>query len=145
MKEKTPSWSLLYSMSQDELKVIKRYLEKNLSKGFIRISSSFVASPMLFACKPGGGLWFCINYWQLNTITIKNRYFLRLTKKTLEYICKAKIYSKINIIVVVKGRPRGKSADHQSLLPRAQRDAQREWMKLRFGCMQIVQGQTGQG
>ena len=36
----------------------------------------------------------------------------------------------------VKGRPRGESADHQSLLPRAQRDAKREWMKLRFGCVQ---------
>ena len=31
--------------------------------------------------------------------------------------------------------PRGKSANHQLLLPRAQRDAQREWMKLRFDCM----------
>ena len=49
-----------------------------------------------------------------------------------------------------KRAPRGKSGDQQSLLPRAQRDAQREWMKLRFGCMQlgqvqIVQGQTAQG
>ena len=34
------------------------------------------------------------------------------------------------MLIFVKERPRGKSADHQSLLPRAQRDAQREWIKL---------------
>ena len=35
-------------------------------------------------------------------------------------------------ILSVKERLRGKSANHQSLLPRAQRDAQREWMKLSY-------------
>ena len=35
-------------------------------------------------------------------------------------------------ISFVKGRLQGKSADHQSLLPWAQKDAQREWMKLSF-------------
>ena len=38
---------------------------------------------------------------------------------------------------------RGKSADLVSLLSQVQKDAQHEWMKLRFGHMQIVQGQTG--
>ena len=32
--------------------------------------------------------------------------------------------------------PRGKSADYQSPLSQAQRDAQREWTKLRFGHVQ---------
>ena len=32
----------------------------------------------------------------------------------------------------VRERPWGKSADHQSLLPQAQRDTQREWMKLSY-------------
>ncbi len=98
MEDKTPSWGPLYSISQDELKVSKKYLEKNLSKGFIRANSSPVASPVLFARKPGGGLRFCINYRQLNAMTIKNRYPLPFIKETLERICKAKIYSKIDII-----------------------------------------------
>ena len=85
-------------MFQDELKVLKKYLEKNLSKGFIRASSSPAASPVLFACKPEGSLRFCVNYRQLNAITIKNQYLLLLIKKTLERICKAKIYRKIDII-----------------------------------------------
>ena len=56
MEKKTPPYSPLYSMSQDELKVLKKYLEKNLSKGFIRVSSSPAASPVLFARKSEGGL-----------------------------------------------------------------------------------------
>ena len=98
MEEKTPPWGPLYSMSQDELKVLKKYLEKHLSKGFIRASSSPTTFPILFACKPRGGLRFCVDYRQLNAMTIKNQYPLPLIKETLERICKAKIYSKIDII-----------------------------------------------
>lgn len=100
MEGKTPLWKPLYSISQDELKCLKKYLEEHLDKGFIRASSSPAASPVLFARKPRGGLRFCVDYRQLNTMTIKNRYLLSLIKETLERICKAKIYSKINIIAV---------------------------------------------
>ena len=62
IKEKIPPWGLLYSMSQDELKVLKKYLGGNLNKGFIRASSSLTTSSILFACKPGRGLRFCVNY-----------------------------------------------------------------------------------
>ena len=87
-------------MSQDELKVLKKYLEENLSKRFIRASSSSTMSSVLFACKPGGGLQFFVDYRHLNVMTIKNRYFLSLIKEILECICKAKIYSKIDIIAI---------------------------------------------
>ena len=56
IEEKTPPWGLLYSMSQDKLKILKKYLEENLNKGFIRASSSPSASLILFARKPEGGL-----------------------------------------------------------------------------------------
>ena len=35
----------------------------------------------------------------------------------------------LRIVTLYKSAPRGKSADHQSLLPQVQKDAQREWMK----------------
>ena len=98
MEEKTPPWGFLYSMSQDKLKVLRKYLEEYLNKGFIKASSSPATSPVLFACKSGGGLRFCVNYSQLNAMTIKNRYPLPLIKETLERIYKAKIYSKIVVI-----------------------------------------------
>jgi hypothetical protein len=43
-------------MSLNELKVLKKYLDENLSKGFIRASSSLVALLVIFVKKPGGGL-----------------------------------------------------------------------------------------
>ena len=85
-------------MSQDELKILKKYLEKNFSKGFIRANSSSAAFPLLFAHKQGGGLRFYIDYRQLNALTIKNQYPLPLIKETLECIYKVKICSKIDII-----------------------------------------------
>ena len=85
-------------MSADELKVLKAYIEEMVDKGFIRASSSPAASPVLFVKKPGGGLHFCVDYRALNAITVKNRYPLPLIKETLECVCKAKIFSKINFI-----------------------------------------------
>ena len=83
MEKKSLLWGLLYSVSQDKLKVLKKYLEENFSKGFIRASSSPVTSSILFARKPEGGLRFCVDYRQLNVMTIKNQYLLPLIKKTL--------------------------------------------------------------
>lgn len=95
---KTPSWGPLYSMSQDELRVLKRWLEDNLQKGFIRASSSPASSPVLFAKKPGGGLRVCVDYRALNEITIKNRYPMPLLQETLDKLSKAKWFSKVDVI-----------------------------------------------
>ena len=75
--------SSLYSMSLKQLKLVKAYLEDHLKKGFIVFSDASYASPVLFAKKPEGGWHFCVNYWKLNTIIKKDRYFLPLIEKTL--------------------------------------------------------------
>jgi Reverse transcriptase (RNA-dependent DNA polymerase) len=85
-------------MSEDKLLVFRKFLEKNLFKGFIRASLSPVASPVLFAKKPSGGLCFCVDYRALNTITIKNHYPLPLIQETLARFSKAKFYTKLDII-----------------------------------------------
>ena len=93
----TPTWGPLYSMSRAELVVLKDWLEENMSKGFIRQSSSPFAAPVLFAKKPGGGLRFCIDYRDINSKTIKNRYPLPLIKETLNLLGKAKVYTKLDV------------------------------------------------
>ena len=60
-------------MSRDELQVLKKYLEKNLSKRFIWASSSPTAALVFFVKKPDEGLWFCVNYDSLNALTVKNK------------------------------------------------------------------------
>ncbi len=50
----TPPHGPLYGMSEDELIVLRKFLQENLDKGFIRASTSPAASPVLFAKKPQG-------------------------------------------------------------------------------------------
>jgi hypothetical protein len=84
-------------MLRAELIVLKEWLEENMTKGFIRQSSLPFAAPGLFAKKPGGGLRFCIDYQDINSKTIKNRYPLPLIKETLNLLGNAKIYIKLDV------------------------------------------------
>ena len=88
----------LYGMTRNELQVLKKYLERNLSKGFIWASFSPAAAPVVFVKKPGGCLWFCVEYRGLNALTVKNKYLLPLIRKTLDRLCKAVYFSKLNIV-----------------------------------------------
>jgi hypothetical protein len=58
----TPLIGSIYSISQEELQVLKEWIEKNSSKGFIRLSSSPCGAPVLFTPEPVGGLKLCIDY-----------------------------------------------------------------------------------
>jgi hypothetical protein len=93
----TPSWGPLYKMSRDELVVMREWLEENMTKGFIRQSSSPYATPCLFAQKPDGGLRFCIDYRDISSKTIKNRYPLPLIQGTLNMLARARIFTKLDV------------------------------------------------
>jgi hypothetical protein len=87
-------------MLEDKLLVFRKFLDKNLTKGFIRTSVLPTASLVLFAKKPRGSLHFYIDYYILNIIIIKNRYPLPLIQEILARLNKAKIYTKLDIIAV---------------------------------------------
>ena len=93
-----PPAGSLYNMSKDKFQVLKKYLEENLSKGFIWASSSPAAAPVLSVKKPGRGLWFCVDYRDLNALTVKNKYSLPLIRETLDRLCKAVYFTKLNIV-----------------------------------------------
>jgi hypothetical protein len=88
----------LYRMSREELLVLRKTLTEHLDKGFIRVSSSPAAAPVLFVKKGNGGLRFCCDYRALNRLTKKDRYPLPLIRETLAGISKAKWYTKLDII-----------------------------------------------
>ena len=94
-EEKQPTFGPLYGMSLGELKVLRKYLQDNLSKGFIRASSSPAASPVIFVKNPGGGLRFCVGYRALNAISVKNRYPIPLIQETLNRLSKAATVSSV--------------------------------------------------
>ena len=77
-------------MSRDELLVLRKTLTELLDKGFIRVSNSPAAAPILFTRKPGGGLRFCVDYRALNKLTRKDRYPLPLIQETLRSLTEAK-------------------------------------------------------
>ena len=58
-------------MSRNEIEELRRYLDENEAKGFIRACRSHAASPVMFVKKPGGVLRICVDYRDLNAITIK--------------------------------------------------------------------------
>lgn len=100
--EVIPGSKLPYSrnrpLSPMELRVLKRWLDDQLANGFIRPSKSSVSSPILLAQKPGGGIRICVDYRGVNNITMKSRYPIPLIRETLDAICKAKIFTKLDVI-----------------------------------------------
>jgi len=60
----------MYSMSDSELKEVRKWIDENLSKSFIHASSSSTASPILFVKKKDGSLRLCIDYRTLNDIMV---------------------------------------------------------------------------
>ncbi|MCI36413.1 retrotransposon protein, partial [Trifolium medium] len=63
-----------YRMSSSELNELKKQLEELLEKRFIRPSVSPWGAPVLLVKKKDGNMRLCIDYHQLNKVTIKNKY-----------------------------------------------------------------------
>jgi hypothetical protein len=93
----TPPHGPIYSMSENELVVLREYLDDMVSKGFIRSSNSPAGAPVLFVKKKDGSLRLCVDYRGLNKITKKNRYPLPLIGNLLDRLKSATVYSKIDL------------------------------------------------
>ena len=63
-----------YRMAPAELRELKAQLQELLGKGFIRPSASPWGAPVLFVKKKDGSFRMCIDFRQLNKVTIKNKY-----------------------------------------------------------------------
>jgi hypothetical protein len=84
-------------MTMAKLKTVKEYLINNLDKGFIKASQALYTAPVLFVKKPDKSLRFCIDFRKLNQLACKDCYLLSLINKTLAWISRAKIFTKLNI------------------------------------------------
>jgi hypothetical protein len=84
-------------MSTPELKELHMQLEEILKKGYIHPSVSPWGAPMLFVKKKDGTLRLCIDFKQLNKVTIKNKYPFPRIDDLFDQLKGARIFSKIDL------------------------------------------------
>jgi len=97
MKSKMSCIESIYKMTWNELVVIRNYLNSALEKKWICSSSSSAEASVLFVKKSNESLHLCVNYHDLNEITVKNNYSLSLLSETLNHFAHARHFIKFNI------------------------------------------------
>nr|GEV61144.1 hypothetical protein [Tanacetum cinerariifolium] len=86
-----------YRLSPSEMKELSDQLKELADKGFIRPSSSPWGAPVLFVKKKDGSFWKCIDYRELNKLTVKNRYPLPRIDDLFNQLQGLSVYSKIDL------------------------------------------------
>jgi hypothetical protein len=97
LPETAPISKRPYRMDVKDLVELKKQIEELLEKGFIRLSSSPWAAPVLFVSKKDGSRRMCVHYGSLNEVTIKNKYPLPRIEDLFDQMKGAKIFLKIDL------------------------------------------------
>ncbi|GKA82318.1 putative reverse transcriptase domain-containing protein [Tanacetum coccineum] len=86
-----------YRLALTEMKELAYQLQELSEKGFIRPSLSPWGAPVLFVKKKDGSFRMCIDYRELNKLTIKNRYPLPRINDLFDQLQGSSVYSKIDL------------------------------------------------
>ena len=86
-----------YRMAPVELKELKEQLQELVDKGFVRPSFSPWGAPVLFVKKKDGSMRLCIDYRQLNKVTVRNKYPLPRIEDLFDQLQGATVFSKIDL------------------------------------------------
>nr|GEU59456.1 putative reverse transcriptase domain-containing protein [Tanacetum cinerariifolium] len=86
-----------YQLAPFEMKELSKQLQELSDKGCIRPSSSPWGAPVLFVKKKDGSFKICIDYCELNKLTVKNRYPLPRIDDLFDQLQGSSIYSKIDL------------------------------------------------
>ncbi|GKE02321.1 putative reverse transcriptase domain-containing protein [Tanacetum coccineum] len=86
-----------YRLALSEMKELAEQLQELSDKGFIRPSSSPWGAPVLFVKKKYGSFCICIDYRELNKLTVKNRYPLPRIDDLFDQLQGSGVYSKIDL------------------------------------------------
>ncbi|GJY48382.1 putative reverse transcriptase domain-containing protein [Tanacetum coccineum] len=86
-----------YRLAPSEMRELSIQLEELLEKGFICPSSSPWGAPFLFVKKTDGSFRMCIDYLELNKLTVKNHYPLSRIDNFFDQLQGLSAYSKIDL------------------------------------------------
>ncbi|GJZ66975.1 putative reverse transcriptase domain-containing protein [Tanacetum coccineum] len=86
-----------YQVAPSKMKELSEQLQELSDKGFIRPSSSPWGALVLFVKKKDGSFRMCINYRELNKLTVKNRYPLPRIDDLFDQLKGSSVYSKIDL------------------------------------------------
>ncbi|GJV10442.1 putative reverse transcriptase domain-containing protein [Tanacetum coccineum] len=89
--------SVIDDWLHQKMKELSEQLQELSDKGFIRPSSSPWGAPVLFVKKKDGSFRMCIDYRELNKLTVKNRYPLLRIDDLFDQLQGSSIYSKIDL------------------------------------------------
>ncbi|GKD84896.1 putative reverse transcriptase domain-containing protein [Tanacetum coccineum] len=93
----TPIAKTPYHLAPSKMKELMSQLQELLDKGFIRPSSSPWGALILFVKKKDGSMRMCIDYHELNKVTLKNVYPLPRIDDLFDQIQGARWFSKIDL------------------------------------------------
>ncbi|GJS68976.1 putative reverse transcriptase domain-containing protein [Tanacetum coccineum] len=86
-----------YRLAPAKMQELSTQLKELSDKGFIRLSSSPWGAPILFVKKKDGSFRICIDYRELNKLTVKNRYPLPRIDDLFDQLQGSRVYSKIDL------------------------------------------------
>nr|GEW03831.1 putative reverse transcriptase domain-containing protein [Tanacetum cinerariifolium] len=86
-----------YRLAPAEMQELSTQLQELSDIGFIRPSSSPLGAPVLFVKKKDGSFQMCIDYHELNKLTMKNRYPLSRIDDLFDQLQGSRVYSKIDL------------------------------------------------
>ncbi|GJV50783.1 putative reverse transcriptase domain-containing protein [Tanacetum coccineum] len=93
----TPIAKSPYRLAPSEMQELSGQLQELQDKGFIRPSHSPWGAPVLFVKKKDGSLRMCIDYRELNKLTVKNRYPLPRIDDLFDQLQGSRYFSKIDL------------------------------------------------
>ncbi|GJR98740.1 putative reverse transcriptase domain-containing protein [Tanacetum coccineum] len=86
-----------YRLAPSKMQELSNQLQELTDQGFIRLSTSPWGAPVLFVKKKDGSFRMCIDYRELNKLTIKNRYPLPRIDDLFDQLQGSSVYSKIDL------------------------------------------------
>nr|CAD40414.3 OSJNBa0065J03.10 [Oryza sativa Japonica Group] len=92
-----PIYKRPYRMAVNELAEVKKQVDEQLQKGYIRPSISPWGAPVIFVEKKDKTKRMCVDYRALNEVTIKNKYPLPRIDDLFDQLKRAKVFSKIDL------------------------------------------------